>query len=137
MLATEQSVPYYIPSNLRNYSNINSNCGYEIGKYTIKRLSNYHPRYFSHVSVSSSPSSDSDPRDIDEESSTSPLPTMEAILPYKQLNIGPSSFASGCTCGHLCEFREVLYELKKKKYYRPQGVTIRPKVPPIAIKLKS
>lgn len=53
----------------------------------------------------------------------------------RKLDLLPSCFENGCICGHNIEFRD-LVETQKRKNTRRPGVTIRPKTPPIAIKLE-
>lgn len=65
------------------------------------------------------------------------IPTMENIVTFKRLNLTPSGFTNGCICGHHVEFRDMVYETRKRRNTRCPGVTIRPKTPPIIIKLRS
>ncbi len=55
-------------------------------------------------------------------------------IPQKQLKLSPSCILKGCVCGHQVIYRDMVYESRKKRI--SQGVTIRPKIPPIKVKLK-
>jgi hypothetical protein len=55
---------------------------------------------------------------------------------HKHLNIPPSCFTHGCVCGHNFEFRDMAYEIRKRTSNRSSGVTIKPKIKPVTIKLK-
>lgn len=63
------------------------------------------------------------------------LPSMEAIVPRRRLDLPPSCFQSGCICGHQFEFRDMVY-ISRKKNTRSPGVTIRPRVAPITARLR-
>jgi hypothetical protein len=82
------------------------------------------------IFIDSSDSSDSDNSEL------LALPTMEPIVPYRRLNLTPSCFLNGCICGHKFEFRDMAYESRKRRNIRSNGVTIRPKTPPINAKLR-
>jgi hypothetical protein len=64
------------------------------------------------------------------------LPIMTLISPYRHLEMSPSYFLNGCVCGHNFEFRDMVYESRKRKYPKSLGVTIRPKTIPISAKLR-
>lgn len=74
--------------------------------------------------------------DDSDDSHNSSIPRLEFILPHKRLNLAPSCFTHGCVCGHGFEFRDMAYESRKRRNNRAPGVTIRPKVAPIAAKLR-
>lgn len=83
----------------------------------------------------SSPSPSSNDSSYDSGSDTM-LPSMELIVPYKRLDLAPSCFLNGCVCGHHFEFRDMAYESRRRRNPRSNGVTIRPKTPPISAKLR-
>lgn len=97
---------------------------------------------------SSNPSTDSTPElslgsgqsssddDLQQQLAALPLPSMELILPHRRLALPPSCFPNGCICGHQLEHRDVVYEPRKRKNLRSPGVTIRPKVTPVDLKLR-
>lgn len=64
-----------------------------------------------------------------------PLPSMELIAPHRRLNLPPSCFPNGCICGHQFEYRDAVY-IHRRRNTRVTGLTIRPKVVPIAAKLR-
>lgn len=72
-----------------------------------------------------------------EENCNISIPIMEPIMPYKQVRLPPSCFINGCICGHNFEFRDMAYEIKKRRNTRCPGITIKPKVPAITAKLRN
>lgn len=64
------------------------------------------------------------------------LPSMEIITQHRRLKLAPSCFLNGCICGHHVEFRDMAYETRKRRNTRCPGVTIRPKIPPVAIGMR-
>jgi hypothetical protein len=62
--------------------------------------------------------------------------TVTKFVRRKQLNLEPSCFLNGCVCGHHLDIRDMVYDTRKRKINRCSGVTIRPKTPPILVRLK-
>lgn len=54
------------------------------------------------------------------------------IRSEKKLGLAPSFFSNGCICGHNIEYRGTVCDIKTRKHIR-NGVTIRPKNPPISV----
>lgn len=80
----------------------------------------------------SSPSNE----DSDEQLVSLPLPSMELISPHKRLDLPPSYFPSGCICGHMFDYRDAIYESRKRRPIRVPGITIRPKTPVVHVRLR-
>lgn len=80
------------------------------------------------------PGSDMSISSSDKEPQLYQIPRKEET--HKCVNLAPSLFLNGCICGHNIEFRDAVYETRKRKPMRVTGVTIRPKVAPIAAKLR-
>lgn len=55
---------------------------------------------------------------------------------YKCVDLTPSSFIHGCVCGHDVEYRDAVYENRRRKRGGLAGLTFKPKVAPIAAKLR-
>lgn len=60
---------------------------------------------------------------------------MDTINFRKRLRLTPSYFINGCVCGHELEFRDMAAYGGRKQHKCP-GITIRPKTPPIAARLR-
>lgn len=64
-------------------------------------------------------------------------PCMEQIYKHRRLHLTPSAFSHGCVCGHHVEYRDMVYENRKRRNTKALGITIRPKTPPLTISLRA
>jgi len=55
---------------------------------------------------------------------------------HRRLELAPSCFLNGCICGHDIEFRDMVYDTRKRRNTRCQGVTIKPKTQPVSVSLR-
>lgn len=92
--------------------------------------------FTSELSSESSPSKEDLDEDLERELDLLPLPSMELISPHKRLDLPPSYFPSGCICGHMFDYRDVIYESRKRRHIRVPGITIHPKTPVVHIRLR-
>lgn len=78
--------------------------------------------------------SSSDADDVD--ASEYVPPCMVQIYKHKRLQLTPSAFSHGCICGHHVQYRDMVYETRKRRYPKSMGITIRPKTPALTIALR-
>lgn len=69
--------------------------------------------------------------------STSPMSNQVEIIKDKRLQLNASPFPHGCICGHNTEHRCIVYETRKRINLKAMGITIRPKIRPLAISLRN
>lgn len=68
--------------------------------------------------------------------SSDEINNMAQIHKHKTIHLTPSSFPNGCICGHHIQYRDMVYETRKRRNSKIMGVTIRPKTPAISLTLR-